>query len=43
MIFVVSSLIWLRWQPDVEEEFEDSVGNVLNRQTFDDMRRQGIL
>ena len=32
-----------RWQPDVEEEFEDSVGNVLNRKTFDDMRRQGIL
>eukprot|EP00298_Acanthocystis_sp_HF-20_P001997 c12473_g1_i1.p1 GENE.c12473_g1_i1~~c12473_g1_i1.p1 ORF type:complete len:520 (-),score=199.78 c12473_g1_i1:41-1600(-) len=31
------------WKPDVEEEFEDSDGNVLNRKTFEDLQRQGLL
>jgi splicing factor 3A subunit 3 len=32
-----------RWQADVEEEFEDSMGNVVNRKTFEDLKRQGLL
>lgn len=31
-----------RFKPDTEEEFEDQVGNVLNKKTFDDLRRQGL-
>ncbi|KFD56556.1 hypothetical protein M514_02660 [Trichuris suis] len=32
-----------RFKPDVDEEFEDSQGNVVNRKTYDDLRRQGLL
>jgi splicing factor 3A subunit 3 len=32
-----------RWQPEVEEEFEDSMGNVVNKKTFEDLKRQGLL
>lgn len=32
-----------QWRPDAEEEFEDSQGNVLNRKTYDDLARQGLL
>uniref|UniRef100_A0A0A9Z8Z3 Splicing factor 3A subunit 3 n=1 Tax=Lygus hesperus TaxID=30085 RepID=A0A0A9Z8Z3_LYGHE len=32
-----------RWQPEQEEEFEDSQGNVVNRKTYQDLRRQGLL
>ena len=32
-----------RFQADVEEEFEDSVGNVVNKKTFEDLSRQGLL
>ncbi|XP_064627346.1 splicing factor 3A subunit 3-like [Lineus longissimus] len=32
-----------RWRPDTEEEFEDSQGNVVNRKTFEDLKRQGLL
>ena len=28
---------------DCEEEFEDSQGNVLNRRTYEDLARQGLL
>lgn len=28
---------------DLEEEFEDSQGNVLNRRTYEDLARQGLL
>lgn len=31
-----------RFKPDTEEEFEDQLGNVLNKKTFDDLRRQGL-
>ena len=32
-----------RFNPHLDEEFEDSGGNVVNHKTYDDMRRQGIL
>lgn len=32
-----------RWKPDTEEEFEDSLGNVVNKKTYEDMKRQGLL
>ncbi|KAL0268427.1 UNVERIFIED_CONTAM: hypothetical protein PYX00_010380 [Menopon gallinae] len=32
-----------RWQPELEEEYEDSLGNVVNKKTFDDLKRQGLL
>jgi len=32
-----------KWQADVEEEYEDSQGNVVNRKTFEDLKRQGLL
>ncbi|XP_065188401.1 splicing factor 3A subunit 3-like [Sycon ciliatum] len=33
----------LRWMPDADEEFEDSSGNVVNKKTFEDLQRQGLL
>lgn len=32
-----------RWKADVEEECEDSSGNVVTRKTYEDLRRQGLL
>ena len=32
-----------RWKADVEEECEDSGGNVVSRKTYEDLRRQGLL
>jgi splicing factor 3A subunit 3 len=32
-----------KWDPDLDEQFEDSKGNVLTRRTFEDLRRQGLL
>lgn len=32
-----------RWQPEHEEEYEDSLGNVVNRKTYQDLKRQGLL
>uniref|UniRef100_A0A2K6MYR6 Splicing factor 3A subunit 3 n=1 Tax=Rhinopithecus bieti TaxID=61621 RepID=A0A2K6MYR6_RHIBE len=32
-----------RWQPDTEEEYEDSSGNVGNKKTYEDLKRQGLL
>merc|ERR1712168_1566159 len=32
-----------RWKPDMEEEFEDSTGNVVTKKTFEDLKRQGLL
>jgi splicing factor 3A subunit 3 len=31
------------YDPEVEEEFEDTEGNVLNRRTYEDLARQGLL
>lgn len=32
-----------RWQAEREEEFEDSLGNVITKKIYDDLRRQGLL
>lgn len=32
-----------RWKAEAEEEYEDSAGNVVNKKTFDDLKRQGLL
>ncbi|CAG0917672.1 unnamed protein product [Notodromas monacha] len=32
-----------RWKPEQEEEYEDSQGNVVNKKTYDDLKRQGLL
>lgn len=32
-----------RWLADAEEEYEDSAGNVVNKKTYNDLRRQGLL
>ena len=32
-----------QYDAEKEEEFEDSEGNVLDRRTFEDLARQGLL
>lgn len=32
-----------QWEPDAGEQFEDSLGNVLDRRTYEDLSRQGLL
>ena len=29
--------------PPSQEEYEDSLGNVVNKKTYEDLRRQGLL
>ena len=31
------------FKAEVEEEFEDTEGNVYNKKTFEDLRRQGLI
>ena len=31
------------WNPELDEEFEDKEGNVMNRKTYADLARQGLL
>jgi len=31
------------FRPDVDEEFEDTDGNVVNKKMFIDLKRQGLL
>lgn len=31
------------FKKEVEEEFEDSQGNVYNRKTYEDLKRQGLI
>lgn len=31
------------WKPEEEEEFEDKDGNVYDKKTFDDLKRQGLV
>ena len=31
------------WKPDQDEEFEDGDGNVYNRKTYEDLKRQGLI
>ncbi|VDN17802.1 unnamed protein product [Gongylonema pulchrum] len=33
----------LKWNPEIDEEFEDSAGNVVNKRTYEDLKRQGLL
>ena len=32
-----------QFRPDLEEEFEDNEGNILNKRTFYDMKKQGLI
>ncbi|CAB3405135.1 unnamed protein product [Caenorhabditis bovis] len=32
-----------KWNPDLDEEFEDSAGNVVTRKMYEDLKRQGLL
>ncbi|KAF0986660.1 hypothetical protein HZS_3600, partial [Henneguya salminicola] len=32
-----------QWNPEFDEEFEDTDGNPINKKIYDDMRRQGLL
>ncbi|VDO96920.1 unnamed protein product [Soboliphyme baturini] len=32
-----------RFKPEVDEEYEDTQGNVVNKKTYEDLRRQGLL
>ncbi|CAG0882097.1 unnamed protein product [Cyprideis torosa] len=32
-----------RFKPELEEEYEDSQGNVVNKKTYEDLKRQGLL
>eukprot|EP00249_Psilotum_nudum_P015382 c25297_g1_i3 orf=216-1733(+) len=32
-----------KWQPDLEEEYEDRDGNVYNKKTYTDLQRQGLI
>ena len=31
------------WRPEADEEFEDTMGNVVNRRTYEDLARHGLL
>lgn len=33
----------VKWSAETDEEYEDSLGNVVNRRTFEDLKRQGLL
>ena len=33
----------LTWNRDEDEEFEDSEGNVLSRETYENLKRNGLL
>ncbi|CAP25395.1 Protein CBG04748 [Caenorhabditis briggsae] len=32
-----------KWNPDIDEEYEDSSGNVVTRKMYEDLKRQGLL
>lgn len=32
-----------QFRPDLEEEFEDNEGNILNKRTYTDMKKQGLI
>lgn len=33
----------VKWDAELDEQFEDTKGNVLTRRTYDDLKRQGLL
>ena len=43
LLFVVAQEKVKEWRPDEEEEYEDDEGNVYNRKTFEDLKRQGLI
>jgi splicing factor 3A subunit 3 len=32
-----------QFRPDLDEEFEDNEGNILNKRTYTDMKKQGLI
>ncbi|KAJ8554316.1 hypothetical protein K7X08_024994 [Anisodus acutangulus] len=32
-----------KWRPDLEEEYEDQEGNIYNKKTYTDLKRQGLI
>ncbi|XP_018474946.2 splicing factor SF3a60 homolog isoform X2 [Raphanus sativus] len=32
-----------KWRPEIEEEYEDGEGNVYNKKTYSDLKRQGLI
>lgn len=32
-----------KWRPDLEEEYEDTDGNIYNKKTYTDLQRQGLI
>ena len=32
-----------KWDKEVDEEYEDADGNVYNKKTYDDLKRQGLI
>lgn len=32
-----------RWVSELEEEYEDSKGNIINKKIYEDLKRQGLL
>lgn len=32
-----------QFRPDMDEEFEDNEGNILNKRTYTDMKKQGLI
>ncbi|VDM52614.1 unnamed protein product [Angiostrongylus costaricensis] len=32
-----------KWNPDLDEEYEDTSGNVVNKKMYEDLKRQGLL
>jgi splicing factor 3A subunit 3 len=40
---VAQELKTSQWDANTQEEFEDSAGNVMNRRTYEDLARQGLL
>lgn len=51
-LVLIKRVVWERikrertsglFKADQDEEYEDAVGNVFNRKTYEDLRRQGLL
>jgi splicing factor 3A subunit 3 len=40
---IFNKIIFLKFFSISKEEFEDSIGNVLNKKMHDDLKRQGLL
>jgi len=40
---IKASLEKITWKPEVEEQYEDSLGNVLDKKTYEALKLQGLL